>query len=85
MLALLSIGLFARLGFWQLARMHEKQAMLAGVQAVLEDRDARPMSIAADPARARGYDWAAAEGRFADGPAVLLDNQPRDDRQGVRI
>jgi cytochrome oxidase assembly protein ShyY1 len=85
MLALLSIALFARLGFWQLARMHEKQAMLAGVQAVLEDRDARPMSIAADPARARGYDWAAAEGRFADGPAVLLDNQARDDRQGVRV
>lgn len=85
LLALVVIALFARLGFWQLARMHEKQAMLADVQAVLRARLPRPASAAADPARAHDYDWTAADGTFVDGPAVLLDNQARDERQGVRV
>ena len=83
-LAMLGIALFARLGFWQLARMHEKEVMLARVQSVLEQRQPEPLSVAADPARARAYDWSVAEGHFVDAPAVLLDNQSRDDRPGVR-
>lgn len=82
--ALAAIALFSSLGRWQLARMHEKQAMLDAVQTVLAQR--RPVALAAAslPARARGYDWAAGAGRFADAPAVLLDNQSQGGRPGVR-
>lgn len=83
-LALLGIALFTKLGAWQLARMHEKQAMLDAVSAVLRDRQAQPLAAAADPARARGYAWAAGRGRFADLPAILLDNQSRQERPGIR-
>ncbi|MFL6593411.1 MAG: SURF1 family protein [Luteimonas sp.] len=83
-LAMLGIALFARLGAWQLARMHEKQAMLAGVHLVLQQRRPQPLSVASDPMRARDYDWTVADGRFVDAPAVLLDNQARDERPGVR-
>jgi cytochrome oxidase assembly protein ShyY1 len=83
-LALLVAAGFARLGFWQLARMHEKETWLASVQAVLAQRVAQPLALAADPARARRFDWAAGRGRFAESPPVLLDNQSRDDRAGVR-
>lgn len=81
-LALLAIALFASLGRWQLGRMHEKQAMLDAVSAVLAARDARPLAMAGD--LIARYDWSAGEGRFADAPAVLLDNQQRDGRAGVR-
>ncbi|WP_166212216.1 SURF1 family protein [Cognatiluteimonas telluris] len=83
-LAVLVIALFTRLGFWQLARMHEKQALLAASHAVVRDRIAHPLALAANDARATGYDWAAGRGHFIPGPAVLLDNQARDDRTGVR-
>ena len=84
-LALLVAAGFARLGVWQLARMHEKEAVLASVQAVLAQRVARPLALAADPERAESFDWAAGRGRFADAPAVLLDNQQHDGRPGVRV
>jgi cytochrome oxidase assembly protein ShyY1 len=74
-LALAVAALFARLGAWQLDRMHEKQAMLDAVHATLQARQPLPLAVAADPARARGYDWAAGAGHFPDVPAVLLDNQ----------
>lgn len=83
-LALLVAAGFARLGAWQLARMHEKEAMLANVQEVLAQRVPQPLSLADDGASASGFDWAAGRGRFADAPAVLLDNQSRGDRAGVR-
>ena len=83
-LALAACAAFTAAGLWQLDRQVQKQAMLAASTAVLEARDARPLAIAADPARARGYDWAAGDGRFADGPPVLLDNQQRLGRPGVR-
>ena len=83
-LALLGIALFTRLGFWQLARAHEKQALLDAVHVVLAARDPRPLALAADPQRVHGYDWAAGDGRFPAAPAVLLDNQQRDGRAGVR-
>jgi cytochrome oxidase assembly protein ShyY1 len=85
LLALLGIALFARLGFWQLARMHEKQRVLADVGAVLATRRPQPLAAAADSARARAYDWSSGRGRFATAPAVLLDNQERDGRPGVRV
>jgi cytochrome oxidase assembly protein ShyY1 len=85
MLALLVIALFTRLGFWQLARMHEKQAMLDAAHVVVQQRHALPMSAAADVPRSRDYDWSAGSGRFAALPPVLLDNQSHDERAGVRV
>jgi cytochrome oxidase assembly protein ShyY1 len=84
MLALLVIALFTWLGCWQLARMHEKRAMLDAAHAVVQQRHALPLSAAADTPRSRDYDWSAGNGRFAALPPVLLDNQSRDDRAGVR-
>lgn len=83
-LALLGIALFARLGLWQLDRMHEKQAMLDSVATVLRERTPAPLSAASDEARQRAYDWSAGAGRFAALPAVLLDNQSRHERPGAR-
>ena len=70
MLALLVIALFTRLGFWQLARMHEKQAMLDAAHAVVQQRDALPLSAAADARRSRDYDWSMGSGRFAAMPQI---------------
>jgi surfeit locus 1 family protein len=83
-LTVLAIAAFATLGRWQLARMHEKQTMLDAVRQVLETRRAQPLASAGDPARARDYDWSEGEGAFAAAPPVLLDNQSRDQRPGVR-
>jgi cytochrome oxidase assembly protein ShyY1 len=83
-LALLVIALFTRLGFWQLARMHEKQAMLDAAHAAVQQRRALPLSAAADVGRDHDYDWSAGSGRFASLPPVLLDNQAHDERAGVR-
>ena len=81
-LAGLGMLLFASLGRWQLGRMHEKQAMLDDVQSLLDRRDALPFTAAGDAAVR--YQWAAGEGHFTALPAVLLDNQQRDGRAGVR-
>jgi cytochrome oxidase assembly protein ShyY1 len=83
-LALLVSALFTRLGFWQLDRMHQKQAMLDAVHAVLHDRRPQPLAVAADPGHRSGYDWSAGAGRFAALPAILLDNQSREENAGVR-
>ncbi|MCA1715235.1 MAG: SURF1 family protein, partial [Gammaproteobacteria bacterium] len=45
----------------------------------------RPLAAASDMARARAYDWAAGSGVFVDAPVVLLDNQQRGGRAGVRV
>lgn len=84
LLALAVIAVFVRLGAWQLDRMHEKQAMLDAVQAVLQQRAAQPLSVAADPSRRDSYDWSAGSGQFAAVPPILLDNQSRDGNSGVR-
>jgi len=84
-LALAAMTLFAGLGHWQIGRKVEKQAQLDAAQRVLSERVPRALSIADDPQQVRGYDWAAGDGRFVDAPAVLLDNQQRAGRIGVRI
>jgi surfeit locus 1 family protein len=83
--ALFALGAFASLGAWQLSRMHQKQAMLDATRQVLAERRALPLPAARDAARARGYDWAEGTGAFAPAPAILLDNQSRGDRPGVRV
>ena len=83
-LAVLAMSLFGSLGAWQWGRADQKEAMLADTARVLSERQAQPLAIAADETRADRYDWTAGEGRFAPGPAILLDNQTRDRQAGVR-
>ena len=85
LLAIVVIALFCRAGTWQLDRAKQKQAMLAESGKVLAERKPLPLSAAGDPARTTAYDWAAGEGRFASAPAVLLDNQSRAERAGIRV
>ncbi|MFZ5635086.1 MAG: SURF1 family protein [Pseudomonadota bacterium] len=82
--ALLAMAAFARLGFWQLARSHEKSAMLERAASALDARRPQPWSTIADPRRARDYDWVEVRGRFADAPALLLDNQQHRGQVGAR-
>lgn len=83
--ALALIVAFASLGLWQLRRGAEKQRMLDRSATVLAERRAAPLSVAHDAARANDYDWAQGRGSFAARPAVLLDNQLRDGRAGIRV
>ncbi|MEO6263556.1 MAG: SURF1 family protein [Luteimonas sp.] len=83
LLALLGIVLFARLGFWQLARMYEKQALLQSAHAVLSERRALPL-VAALGRDDGGLRWVTGSGRFLPRPQLLLDNQIRNDRVGVK-
>ena len=82
--ALLLAAGFAAQGNWQLGRQQEKQAMLDEVAATIAARSPLALGTATDPARVRGYDWVAGGGHFAVAPAVLLDNQQRGGRAGVR-
>ena len=84
-LACLAIVLFVALGTWQYGRQHQKQAMLDESAQVLERRDPQPLSAAANRDAAAGYAWAAGDGAWANAPAVLLDNQQRNGRVGVRV
>lgn len=82
---LVAIG-FVRLGVWQLHRAAEKEVLLSNVQKVLtEPRVPGPLSLATDTRYVLPFAWAVGEGKFADAPAVLLDNQTRDGRSGVRV
>lgn len=83
--ALAAMTLFASLGQWQLGRRVEKQAQLDAARRVLSERIPQALSSAADPRRARDYAWAAGVGHFVESPAVLLDNQQRAGRSGVRV
>ena len=80
---LLAAG-FTALGSWQLGRQDEKQAMLDEVAATLAAREPVALAQAADPTQRRAYDWASGPGHFAEAPAILLDNQQRGGRAGVR-
>ncbi|GAB6196374.1 SURF1 family protein [Lysobacter xanthus] len=82
--ALLVAAGFARLGAWQASRAVEKERLLAETSKVLSARRAVPLADAADPARARQYAWAAGRGRFVATPRLMLDNQQRDGRVGMR-
>ena len=72
LLALLLAAGFAWLGRWQLARMHEKQTMLAQAQQALDHSHPQPLLLASDSKRASNYDWSSGQGRIAN-VTVWLD------------
>jgi surfeit locus 1 family protein len=84
LLAFAAMALFASLGQWQSRRAVEKQAMLDAAARVLTTRETRPLAAAHDPRRIDQYDWAAGTGEFDRRGPLLLDNQQRDGRVGVR-
>lgn len=43
LIVLIAVAIMIRLGFWQLDRLHQKQAMLAQYAAAEEDRTVRPL------------------------------------------
>ena len=84
LLALLLAAGFAWLGRWQLARMHEKQAMLAEAAKAQDHAHPQPLLLASDRRRAQAFDWSVGEGRLVN-VTVWLDNQQRNGRVGVRM
>lgn len=82
--ALAAIALFANLGLWQSRRAVEKQAMLDAAARVMSEREPRPLAVAGHAQRARDYDWTVGQGRFDARDVLLLDNQQRNGRAGVR-
>lgn len=82
--AVCAMALFARLGVWQFEKAGEKRAMLADAARALRERRPQPLAVLNDRGRDGAYDWVVLRGRFADTPAVLLDNQQRAGHVGVR-
>lgn len=90
LLALACIAGFVRLGFWQLHRADYKDALLARSHQILGERHAQPLAAetdaqTADNSAGNVSAWSAGHGHFLPLPAVLLDNQVRDGRPGVRV
>ncbi|TDR44413.1 cytochrome oxidase assembly protein ShyY1 [Pseudomonas brenneri] len=83
LVVLVLLPLMVFLGFWQLSRGQEKQALL---QSYAERRAAPPISVeqldgVADPAFRR----VQLRGQFDAGHSVLLDNRMRDGKAGVEL
>lgn len=83
-LALLVAAGFALAGRWQLARMHEKEALLASAAQALDHAHPRPLLLASDPNRVHAYDWSEGVGTLVDA-TLWLDGQQRAGRVGVRM
>jgi cytochrome oxidase assembly protein ShyY1 len=84
LLAIIAALAFSAAGRWQLARMHEKEAMLAEARQVLDRAQPHPLLLASDRAQARSYAWSIGAGRIAN-MTLWLDNQQRGGRAGVRM
>ncbi|KAF1014267.1 MAG: hypothetical protein GAK31_03291 [Stenotrophomonas maltophilia] len=78
--ALLAMASFTALGCWQLQRMHAKQALLDAQGPAL----AQVLPLAQALAAPGALQGVADHGRFLPG-VVLLDNQTRHGRAGVKI
>jgi surfeit locus 1 family protein len=89
LLSLACIAGFVRLGFWQLHRADFKEASLAHSRQIVVARKDEPLAavVDADAPVSDGYvyTWVAGSGHFLPMPAVLLDNQSRGERAGVRV
>jgi len=81
--ALAVLVLFLAAGTWQWQRGLEKDALLAAQARTIQDRE--PVALATAHEHPGRLEWAAGAGRFPDIPAVYLDNQRHDGRQGVRV
>lgn len=85
LLALAAFAGFCALGTWQWRRSDEKRDLLERAAHALRARVAQPPAVAWDRGRTRDYDWTELRGDFAEGPPLLLDNQMREGKAGVRV
>lgn len=83
LLGLIFTALFASLGFWQLSRAHQKQALLAEFQ----ERTERTPATAAD--LTTPGDWrffrVSLEGQFDDAHTLLMDNKIVNGKVGYEV
>jgi cytochrome oxidase assembly protein ShyY1 len=77
------LAVMVALGFWQLDRAEQKQQMLADYEAAVAGVP-RPLQWPAPPA-GRTPAHVRVEGRYLEQGQLLLDNQIRDGRAGVRV
>lgn len=80
--ALALLASFLALGFWQLERMREKQALFAAFEAGVQ-RLERLSDI--EPGQAERYTRVVAVGRYDTAHQFLLDNMPHAGRAGYRV
>lgn len=82
--ALTGMTLFGALGAWQWQRGIDKQRMLVETAELLAVRDAQPLDaqLARD---SRDMVWVSGTGQFDLRGPLLLDNQMRAGRAGVRV
>lgn len=89
LLALACVVGFVRLGFWQLQRAQFKDALIVRSARVLDARHALSLAAQTDvdavTTGAANFAWSAGDGHFLPLPAVVLDNQSRGGRPGVRV
>ena len=80
--ALALVAVFLALGFWQLERMREKQALFAAFEA----GNARLERLAdIEPERVERYTRVLAVGRYDSAHQFLLDNMTHAGRAGFRV
>lgn len=83
--ALLLAGAFAALGTWQLGKAGLKRERLAQQDAALQRSAPRPLApLLGAPGGADAVDRVAGRGRYL-APLLLLDQQQRGGRVGVRV
>lgn len=82
--ALAGIALFASLGQWQWGRAVQKERMLADTSEMLQARVAVPLDGIVE-APTRDFAWVEGRGHFDERGPLLLDNQQREGRNGVRV
>src|SRR5258708_16533908 len=87
-LGLVVAAVSVRLGFWQIARLHEKEALNARLRAALAaapgDLAAADRALARGPAALRFGRWAA-RGRFDETRQFLLMGRARNGEPGVEV
>lgn len=82
--ALALAACFATLGTWQLQRGHDKRERLAQQQRALAPGSARALAEALVDADPGAIDRVTGHGQFL-APMLLLDNQQRGGRVGIRV
>lgn len=84
LLALALVAGFSSLGRWQWHRAAEKQSLLDQQTQLMANPTPRSLAeLSSQPDTSLA--WVEGHGRFADAPALLLDNQRRGDAVGVHV
>jgi surfeit locus 1 family protein len=84
LLILLAMAVTTRLGFWQLDRAHQKEALEA---QIMRYAHAAPQAVTAAPISLQSIEFhrVRASGRFVPQHVVYLDNRPYRDQPGFYV